>query len=368
MGEVLERRRPQQIDGRRLRIVGFGLSLLTIGSAAIVRGVGIDHAVVPTLQVQIALTTGVLLTIALGVLLLLFFPESRSRRRLRFVAVGLVALGIAEMLVAISDQPTAADVEFVFWTIAGIAFAGGLLLERPPAITIRAFGALLLIGLLLGGVLIAARRLPALSALPFLLGGVGDTLPIRYWLLASLPFGLALAAVFGAARQCMRGTAGSWLLAAILLRAGAQLHDLSAGPTYWRAVTGADLLRLAFVGVVAVGAFLELRAIATQRSSLLIALREQAAQADGLAHLRADLAAMVAHELGSPVAAVRAYADLLAGGMLDTDTRKGATAALQTEATLLNALIGDVGAIATLEREEFALRLRVLPVAECKFS
>jgi signal transduction histidine kinase len=112
--------------------------------------------------------------------------------------------------------------------------------------------------------------------------------------------------------------------------------------------------------VVIAGAALELRHIAAERSELLTVEREYGRRLTELADLKADFTAMVAHELGSPIAAIRRSADILTLA----DLALPQTLAVRTiagEADVLNALVADVQAIATLESEAFAVRPR--PVA-----
>ena len=101
----------------------------------------------------------------------------------------------------------------------------------------------------------------------------------------------------------------------------------------------------------------ELRGIAAEREALLAAEREYARSLEELAVLRADFTAMVAHELGSRIAAVLRWADVLANGLLSPDQEE-ARAAIQDEATSLHALLADAQAAATVERDDFTVAPR----------
>src|SRR5438552_1300437 len=53
-----------------------------------------------------------------------------------------------------------------------------------------------------------------------------------HWALSSLPLGLTIAAAAGAARHHARGAVGGWLVVAMTLPAGAQLHNLFRPSAY----------------------------------------------------------------------------------------------------------------------------------------
>jgi two-component system phosphate regulon sensor histidine kinase PhoR len=67
---------------------------------------------------------------------------------------------------------------------------------------------------------------------------------------------------------------------------------------------------------------------------------------------------MVAHELDTPLAVIRGYADMLATGELDPGEQARALDRVQAETDLLEALVSDVRAAAAVEREDFAIEPR----------
>ena len=92
-----------------------------------------------------------------------------------------------------------------------------------------------------------------------------------------------------------------------------------------------------------------------ERAALLAAEREYARRLTDLAALKADFTAMVAHELGSPIAAVRGLLDMVATGDLTAEEQRQALEAMRTEAAVLHTLLRDVQAITTVERDDFAV-------------
>ncbi|HEX6292219.1 MAG TPA: PAS domain S-box protein [Herpetosiphonaceae bacterium] len=100
-----------------------------------------------------------------------------------------------------------------------------------------------------------------------------------------------------------------------------------------------------------------------ERAVLLAAEQEHSKRLRELAALKADFTAMVAHELDSPLAAIRIFADLLVGGNVRPDQYPQVFAAIQSEAKMLSSLVADVRASAAIERDDFAIQARPMPVS-----
>ena len=97
------------------------------------------------------------------------------------------------------------------------------------------------------------------------------------------------------------------------------------------------------------------RRLEREREALLSAAHEQNRKLGDQAHLKDEFTAMVAHELGAPIAAIRALADLLAADQLTADQRGQALATIRREADALRTLVGDVQAALVAERDDFAV-------------
>jgi len=116
---------------------------------------------------------------------------------------------------------------------------------------------------------------------------------------------------------------------------------------------------------ILVGVFvLARRQAAAQRklAGRLAVEHEQGRRLEELSRLKADFTAMIAHELGMPLAAIRALATLLATGELEPPAAAHTLTQIQAEVDVLTALVADVGAAAAVEREDFALHVRRVPV------
>jgi signal transduction histidine kinase len=106
------------------------------------------------------------------------------------------------------------------------------------------------------------------------------------------------------------------------------------------------------------------RQVDLERAALLAVEREHVRHLRQLAALKADLTTLIAHELGSPLAAMRTLVDMLAAGQLPGDEQARTIGTLRSELRLLTALVADVQATASLEQDDFAVRIRRVPVAD----
>jgi signal transduction histidine kinase len=127
-----------------------------------------------------------------------------------------------------------------------------------------------------------------------------------------------------------------------------------------------ELIEIPLLSTILVGVFLIARRRAqtqAQLATLLIAEQEHSKRLNELATLKADFTAMVAHELGSPLLAIRVFADMLAAGKLSPDAQAQMVSAIQAEANVLNALLADVQSAVRVERADFAVHLRPVPLS-----
>jgi len=83
-----------------------------------------------------------------------------------------------------------------------------------------------------------------------------------------------------------------------------------------------------------------------------------------LAVLKADFTAMVAHELSSPIAAIRSLVAMLATGELSPEEQSQALATISAQTDVLKTLVTDLQSAATAERDDFAVRLRPVRIRE----
>jgi signal transduction histidine kinase len=155
------------------------------------------------------------------------------------------------------------------------------------------------------------------------------------------------------------------LLIAVVLLAGSVLHDYLWPSAYGGGLlTTADALSLVFAVVVAIGGVSELRRVASERARLLATERERARRLNELNSLRSDFSAMIAHELDTPIAAVRKLNEMLSAQGEDPGVRDYATTATERELDALTNLVRDVRAVAAVEREGFGIKARPLPLEE----
>ena len=248
----------------------------------------------------------------------------------------------------------------------------GLYPGRPPRLLVWAAtvvpAALVAAYVILFEFIDAEESMPTLSLVAnpektLTLGSPLTWLTPWHWALSALPLGLAVMAVAGAFWQSRRGLLRGWLLLAVVLLAGSVLHDYLWPSAYGGGLlTTADALSLAFAVVVAIGGISELRRVASERAGLLATERERARRLDELNALRSDFSAMVAHELETPIAAVRKLNELVSAEGKESGVRDYATAATERELDALTNLVRDVRAVAEVEREGFEIESRRLPL------
>jgi len=284
---------------------------------------------------------------------------------------GLVIGNLWPMWIQTIDPNASMYASLVVWGTSAILLAVGLLPRRAPTLSARAVVAVI------GGfgassaiVLGNYERLPTLTTVRSLeAAATANEMPMTgltawHWSLAAVPMTLTVAAAAAALYRGHGEAWQSWLVAALVLLAGSQLHDALWPSANSTVLTSAGLLRLAFGALVAVGGILELRGLADERASLLAAARKHAEGLAEVAALKKDFTAMVAHEIDQPIAAVRAWTDVLAEGELRPELQSRAISTIRAETHRLQTLAADVKAIATVDRDDFTVRPRPVPAAE----
>ncbi len=372
---------PPRTNTNRVWLWAAAIAAISIGWAVLALTAERTLFAVINLRGRLGVEAASVFATLFGALVLFLFPTDRAGQRLRWLASGFVILGLGGLLfgyllpllgfaVAIN---TLSYASLVLWSVAGLLFVVGLLPSTPPPFT-RPW--ILITLALLNAIGLAAvagsEQLPPLVRITSLESAVavGSTflpgLTAWHWALCTLPLAFSIAAVVGAARQYRNKTLGGWLVMAMVLLAGAQLHSSFWPSLYSPILTTADLLRLGFAAVVVVGATLELRGIAAQRAALLAAAQEQSRRLAQLSVLKAEFTAMVAHEIGNPLAAVRACADMLATRDLPPELQAEALATIRAESKVLTTLMADVQAAAAVERVDFAVQVRAVPLRALK--
>lgn len=323
-------------------------------------------------QVKVGVEAAAVVALLFGALVLSMFLTERSGERLLWVAGGLLVSGLggvafeyADVLMGnVLDPDTTTYQSLLVWTVAATLFATGLVPKKPPqlgrGLMLGILAAFALACVVLGG---TAHLLPPLvsETNPATAVASGE-LPHQAtgWnaAFASVPLLLAVASAWGAASLYRRGSLGGWLVLAMVLLAGSQLRGIFQPPAYSPVLTVADLLHLAFASVVAFGGVLKLRRIAAEREAFLAAERETSGRLGELSVMKADFTSMVAHELNSPLAAIRTLADVLAIDDLDPTARKQVLGKILSETDALSALITDVRTAGTIERDDFTVETR----------
>jgi PAS domain S-box-containing protein len=102
----------------------------------------------------------------------------------------------------------------------------------------------------------------------------------------------------------------------------------------------------------------------TERKQAEEELREANRRLNELTALKAVFTAMVAHELGSPLAAIRRLTEMLSTGETEQEVKAYAIDAIVQELDTMDALVADVQTSAAVERDDFRVQLRPVPLEE----
>jgi signal transduction histidine kinase len=336
------------------------------------------HFSIYSTTVEVGLESASALARLFGALVLFLFPWEKAENRLRWVAAGLAVLGIGGLIFGFIGPLFDTALSFnssiyasgAIRTLASLLLAIGLVPQRPPIFS-RRWALMTALGLSIIAVVAIAfgDALPALAHVSNLRAAVGNHTAILsgltawYWVLSLIPMGLALAAVVGAVRAVRGGTVEGWLLIAMVLLAGSQLYAMFWPSTYSPLVTTADLLRLAFALVILIGAIDQLRRRASERNALLADARDHGQRLTELGIMKAHFTAMVAHELGNPLAAIRFATEMLSTGELTREEEAETVRSIRQQAEILTRLVSDVSTAAAVEQDDFEVRPRLVPLS-----
>ncbi len=103
--------------------------------------------------------------------------------------------------------------------------------------------------------------------------------------------------------------------------------------------------------------------LAAEREALLSTAQDYVARLEELATLKAGFTAMVAHELGAPVAAIRAISGLLQRGTIPSAEQTALLSTIRRECDLIGRLVTDVTTAAEVERHDFSIHVRPVAVS-----
>lgn len=98
----------------------------------------------------------------------------------------------------------------------------------------------------------------------------------------------------------------------------------------------------------------------TEREALLFSVQASEQRVRELAEMRDDFVAMAAHEMASPVAAIRWFAEVLGMGEMSADEASHASKTIVAEAEMLQTLLDDVRAIAKIDTDDFSVKPRAI--------
>lgn len=355
-------------------ILTFGLLLSAIVTLTDTRA----HVTVYSATGEVGLESASALARLFAALVLFLFPWDKAENRLRWVAAGLGVLGLGGLIFGFIGPLFSAGLGVnssiytsgAIRTLATLLLVIGLVPRRTPTFSRRwalvSAGCLIIIAAIaitLGDSLPALTHVQNLQTAARSHTTVMPGLTAWHWIFSLIPMVLALAATLGAVRLVKAATVEGWLLLAMLLLTGSQLYAMFWPSAYSPLVTTADLLRLTFALVILIGAINQLRRRAAERTVLLADARDHARRLTELGVLKAHFTAMVAHELGNPLAAIRFATEMLSTGELTREEETETLHSIRRQAEVLTRLVSDVSQAATVEQDDFEVLPRLVPLS-----
>ncbi len=312
-----------------------------------------------------------------GGLVLVLIIVKPSDAALRWVAVAFGILGTSGLLFGFVPPLRGETLSLtssiylskLLWISVGTMMLVGLLPKQAPPLS-RNLAILLILIVPTGPAIIAALSidLPALiehSGVQTIVASNHAVLPGLsgwHWAVAIPALATAIGAAIAAATPRSRHLLDGWLLVSIVLFAAAQLHDIRFPSSYVPIVTPADLFELASAAIICIAGILQLKRFGAEHAQLLEVEREASRNLREPSVLKSDFTAMIAHELGNPLSAIRRQAELMSYGQHDPEIRNQSLAAIQAEVKLLAQLVLDVQESAQVERDGFDVAPRAYPI------
>ncbi len=309
-----------------------------------------------------------------GSLVLILSPVEPARPRMKWVATGLLILGIGALgfgyLYPLLDQTPHLNVTMygalLVRSLAAVLLAIGLVPAHVPPLGRRIAATLLVTGGLATLILLMiGHRLPPLvhardleSMLAITAGGVFPGLTNWHLGLGLIPLVAGVFAAWGAIRHYQGDVFGGWLVVGVVLLAGSQFHSMFWPSMYSPVLTTTSVLRFGLTVVIIVGGILELRHLSLERAALLAQEQERVQQLEELGMLKRDFTSIVAHELATPLAAIANLAQMISMGVLPPGEQQNAAGRIEGEARILQLLVRDIQASADVERDDFTVRAR----------
>lgn len=327
--------------------------------------------------------TGFEVFLALGqlfaALVLALTGAAPARPRLKWVATGLLilglgALGFGYLYPLLNESP---DLNVSMYgsvhvrTLAMLLLAIGLVPEKTVRLDRRLVAGIVSFACVVGvGLVLFGKDLPRLvqeSDLERISSASSNQafpgLTPWHFVLVLVPLVAGLASCWGAVHHFQGQVFGGWLVVAIVLSTGAQLHSLFWPSTYTSILTTTSVLRFGLTAVLITGGILELRYLSIEHAKLLADEQKRVKQLEELALLKRDFTAVVAHELATPLAAVSNLSQMISTGVLSPSAQQQAAGRIQKETAILQLLVKDIQASADVDRDDFTVYVQSVPLA-----
>jgi signal transduction histidine kinase len=325
-----------------------------------------------------AMETVVAFAALFGALVMLLFPQQDSGRRLWWLAAALIVIGVSAIAFGASrqftdsDEPASASAYawlatrlvaslFLCFAVAGAPPAAR---RRRAVVVVALVGAAWCIAVELASPLLPVLIHGSTSSEHAYATGARGGLTAAYWVTSCVPLALAFAAMLRAPRVARATDLPWWFTPALVLFAAGQMHGELWPSAYTSIVTLSDLLRLAFVLLVAAGAAVTLLRVADEREAMLALEQTRTRELGELAEAHRDVTAIVTHELAAPLGAIRRLVDTVGTGELSPPEQGRALVMIEAEAGMLSALVADIQSLTMADRSEFPVDLQPVRLSD----
>src|SRR5436190_1067534 len=322
--------------------------------------------------------TAVAFAALFGALVMLLFPQQATGRRLWWLAAALIVIGVSAIAFGASRQftdsnePASASAYawlstrlvaslFLCFAVAGAPPAAR---RRRAVVVVALVGAAWCIAVELASPLLPVLIHGSTASEQAYAAGVRGGLTAAYWITSCVPLALAIGAMLRAPKVAREDGMQWWFVPAVILFAAGQVHGELWPSAYTSIITLSDLLRLAFVLLVAGAAAITLLRVADEREAMLALEQTRTRELGELAETHRDVTAIVTHELAAPLGAIRRLVDTVGTGELSPPEQVRAMVMIEAEAGMLSALVADIQSLAVADRVEFRVDLQPVRLSE----
>lgn len=320
------------------------------------------HILVNSPSLNIANATAIFALRLTAAGIMLAFPNAILAPRLRWIGVGLLVQSIGSVVVArglpwlfddLSNKQLAYGMGIV-WILSMALWLFGLLPDQSRSLSLRQSVVVTLFA-------VACACAISLSAdtFPDLVSGDGGAarlqsplhhLTLWHWAIFSIQLATASVCVAFTQRRLGFGGLGTGVTVSLIFFVGASVHYAIWPAAFSTSITSTSLLRLISITILVLVGIFHVHQLALNRTSTHPESPLPASDPDQVLARTSELGAVVAHELGSSIAAVRGYLEILSLAELDGETRRQTLENMRSETVVLGVLAEDIQSIGSVQQ------------------